>query len=430
MAKTENSSKEDGIRLHDNETDIPEEASGDLTAEDYRKLAREHQNALKEQWKIFGKVGIFVLATAIALIGLGMAWFANNRDVTGTGMSVEAAPSPFELAADGEKGAYDDEKIESGFATELQESKFTDSDGNELNGYKTSGDKTAISWAVSPDDNMNNNKSDNVIEPGDSGQMVFYIIPGQDGELSVKLKLSLEGLVETQDEGILSARDSKDTSIQAAQQLLEGHVLLFADKQSAAEGHGAYYDDWISKDGYGWTQTLFYKRDPEDPETNAPQATLAFTLSNTEPYGYQLSWSGRNLTANIAYPVTIYWIWPEIFGQYIFSEKNSQMIGDRPVLFPKRETVDSWIGGLFGKMCDFDDKTWPYGANRYLIWRQPDGSIDQADFEANVTAALLSAFRNGNGNSASYPTICSYYNKADQFLGETIRYVRLRLDAE
>lgn len=427
MAKTENSSKEDGIRLHDNETDIPEEASGDLTAEDYRKLAREHQNALKEQWKIFGKVGIFVLATAIALIGLGMAWFANNRDVTGTGMSVEAAPSPFELAADGEKGAYDEKKIESGFATELQESKFKDSDGNELNGYKTSGDKTAVSWAVSSDDNMNNNKSDNVIEPGDSGQMVFYIIPGQDGDLSVKLKLSLEGLVETQDEGIfVSARDSKGTSIQAAQQLLEGHVLLFADKQS----QGAYYNDWISKDGYKWTKTIFYS---ENNTEDVPQATLDFTLADTEPYGYQLSWSGSNLTADIAYPVTIYWIWPEIFGQYIFSETNSQMIGNRPILFPKRgdeEIESSWIRSLFGKMCHYEESTWPYGANRYLMWRQPDGSIDQKGFMDNVTVDLLSAFRNGNGNSASYPTICSYYNKADQFLGETIRYVRLRLDAE
>lgn len=426
MAKTGNSSKEDRIRLHDTVTDNSEESAGDLTAEDYRKLAREHQNALKKQWKIFGEVGSFVLATAFALIGLGMAWFANNRDVTGTGMSVEAAPSPFELAAEGGKGAYDEGKIESSFEIPLQESQFTVfNDENVHKGYVTTGEKTAISWAVSSDDNINNVNSDNVIEPGDSGKMVFYIIPGQDGELSVKLKLSLEGLVE---KTLASARDSEDPSIKAAQQLLEGHVLLFADKQSAAEGHGAYYDDWISKDGYAWTKTLSYSENSESSEKNVPRATLAFTLADTEPYGYQLSWSGSNLTADIAYPVTIYWIWPEIFGQYIFSEKNSQMIGNRPVLFPNEDTENSWISKLFDKMCDSSNST--FGANRYMMWRQPDGTNALADFQANVTNGLLSAFRNGNGNSASYPTICSYYNKADQFLGETLRYVRLRLDAE
>ena len=401
MAETEKKTKEEKNRA----------AAGALTAEDYRKKAQEHQDAIKDQWKIFGKVGIFLLAAAIALVILGIAWFASNQEVTATGMSVAAAPAPFELAAEGSSGRYDSDSLESGF-TIPETTSFTDDKGTSHTGYVTVGSATSLSWAVSADDDVNKvagsnmkNTSKSGIQPGTSGEMVFYIIPGQDGNLTVNLQLSLEGLVETKNEesttSLSSAKESSDENAQAAQQLLEGHVLLFAEKKENTS-----YDCWISQDGYDWNNKISYG---SSEGSGAPSAKLSFTRSSGK-----LTWTGSNLKAGTAYPVTIYWVWPEVLGQFIFTDGSC--INGRPVLFPDSRSTDN----LFEKMATVDTTA---TSNRYFKW----ASVE--DFHNTVTKDKLSTLRDAP-DLVKYNQMCAYYNEGDQYLGEKIRYVRLRLDAE
>ena len=72
----------------------------ELTPEEYRQQAQEEMRNLKNQWKTFFRTGIFLLAAVAAIIILGIAWFVSNNKVAGTGTSISASGSDFDLAAD------------------------------------------------------------------------------------------------------------------------------------------------------------------------------------------------------------------------------------------------------------------------------------------------------------------------------------------
>ena len=71
-------------------------------------------------------------------------------------------------------------------------------------------------------------------------------------------------------------------------------------------------------------------------------------------------------------------------------------------------------------------------SNRYFKWslsydKENDKDLAQRDFLYN--AEQLEELRNGNGNLGVYSNLCAYYNKADQYMGENVRYVTLKLTA-
>ena len=227
----------------------------ELTAEEYRQKAQEQIHELKDQWKIFFRTGIIILAAVIVIIAVSIAWFARNDKVDATGAGIQAAGSEFELAAArtdaaSTRGAYDN--------------LLEVSPGAELNvGNKsylsTDGSHTAISWAITDDSNMRN-ESDQLqgIEPGSSGKMTFYIISHKEGLLDVKLDLSFTGYQATGDK--VSAADLQEID-GPAQQLLEGHILLFA----GYDGTSNSYKGWISEDAGSWSMSL---------ETNGEKISL------------------------------------------------------------------------------------------------------------------------------------------------------------
>ena len=73
----------------------------EVTAEEYRQKAQEQIHELKDQWKIFFRTGIIILAAVIVIIAVSIAWFTMNNQVEATGTSIQAAGSEFELAAAG-----------------------------------------------------------------------------------------------------------------------------------------------------------------------------------------------------------------------------------------------------------------------------------------------------------------------------------------
>ena len=65
------------------------------TAEEYRASAEAHKNALKSQWKIFLQTGLFSVAALVVIGVLTLAWFANNKVVSGQNSSVTSeTPTP------------------------------------------------------------------------------------------------------------------------------------------------------------------------------------------------------------------------------------------------------------------------------------------------------------------------------------------------
>ena len=365
----------------------------ELTPEEYRQQARDEISKVKNEWKVFLRTGIIMSAALIVIIIACVAWFVSNNKVTISTTRVQSAGSEFELAAaskpnsETSAGVYD--KL-------LDVQKGTEISIESQNFLATDGSHTSITWAITDDSNMNNNTKGG-IEPGASGKMTFYIISHKEGPLSVTLDLTLTGYTGEETAATSSNLKKADTK---AQQLLEGHVLLFAGYDSAANS----YKGWISEDAGLWSMTLDSGRG---------------VLSRAE--NGKLTWSVQDAKKDTAYPVTIYWVWPEMLGSYLVKDQSS--IGKRPVLFP-----EDWKDGsnhltelpqtLFTTMCNS-------GGNRYFYWKESENG----DFKETVKKEKLNQMRT-DFNPVMYGTLAVYYNQADEYLGSNVRFVKLKLDAQ
>lgn len=432
----------------------------DRTPEDYQKKANEQIQELKNQWKTFFRTGPIVIAAAIVMIALSIAWFVSNTKVDATGVQISAAGSEFDLAAakaDTVAPAVRSAGAYASLLTVPEGSEVTKQDKKLLS---TGGSNTSISWAITNDSNMQN-KTDQGIEPGSSGSMTFYIISHKDGPLSVKLNLTLTGYqVEGWDPSAATKKGADDTSTvtvkslkeadSTAQQLLEGHVLLFAgcDKpDSNSTVSYSLYKAWISEDAEPWTMTLTntcLKDSTAGNDTENAGGNAVKTASNSVPFltrneDGSLTWQIDQAIKEAAYPVTIYWIWPEVLESYIRTPQGYTK--KYPLLFPTdsadsaKSTVQTASGSadtslsalpkaLFTKMCSVNGTADSgSGSNRYFLW------TDQTTFQSTVTVDRLSLMRS-NFNPAVYGTIASYYNMADQYLGRNVQYAKLTVDAQ
>lgn len=379
----------------------------ELTAEEYRQKAQKQIELLKNQWKIFFRTGIIVVAAFIVMIVVSIAWFVRNTRVAATGATIRPADMPFDLAAAGtesnasaDRGMYDELlTVSPGASREIKGKKY----------WSTDGSHTSICWAVTPESNMNNTGEDGKptgIEPGSYGKMTFYIIPNKDGPLKVTLDLVLTGYQIADDkkkEENVTKNDLTEVTDPSLQQLLEGHILLFAGYN---EKMGCY-KGWISRDAGEWSMR---------PGSEKEAAVL-------ESKSGKLTWNNTNAKKDTAYPVTIYWIWPERLESYL--RKADGYSGKNPLLFPEdpsseNNALSALPENLFETMGKVEENS---SSNRYFRWE------DSAKFQENVTKDTLSQIRE-KFNPALYSMVAAYYDSADQYLGKNVQYVQLKLDAQ
>lgn len=379
----------------------------ELTAEEYRQKAQKQIELLKNQWKIFFRTGIIVVAAFIVMIVVSIAWFVSNTRVDATGAAIRPADMPFDLAAAGtessvsaDRGMYDELlTVSPGASREIKGKKY----------WSTDGSHTSICWAVTPESNMNNTGEDGKptgIEPGSYGKMIFYIIPNKDGPLKVTLELVLAGYQIADDKKNaenVTKNDLTEVTDPSLQQLLEGHILLFAGYNEKA----GCYKGWISRDAGVWRMSL-------------GSGTEAAVL---EVKSGKLTWNNTDAQKDTAYPVTIYWIWPERLESYL--RKADGYSGKNPLLFPEdRSSEDKALSALpenlFETMGEVEQNS---SSNRYFRWE------DSAKFQENVTKDTLSQIRE-KFNPALYSMVAAYYDSADQYLGKNVQYVQLKLDAQ
>lgn len=354
----------------------------ELTPEEYRQKAQNQIEHYKQQWKVFLRTGIFVLAALAAVIIACIAWFVSNSKVSISGSNIQAAGSEFDLAAAGTRvnnGVYDDLlNVQPGTNINLSDVAYASTDGKH----------TSVTWAITEDSNMNN-KTETGINPGSSGSLTFYIISHKDGKLSVTLNLAFTGY--SREENAISSGDLTEVG-EDIQQLLEGHILLFAGYDAKTNS----YQNWISDDAGKWNVNL-------GTENNN------ISLSRDEQGN--VIWSAENAVRDTAYPVTLYWIWTEILSSYLVTDQ--QYTGNRPILF---KTESDLPDDLYKKMCSTE-------SNRYFL------VTDQTEFSNVVTEGRLQQMRT-DFNPAIYGNMSVYYNMADQTLGEKVRFLKLKLDAQ
>ena len=339
---------------------------------------------------------IAVVAFIAVVVG-SIAWFMSNNKVGGTGASIQASGGEYDIAAVGEdvsstKGQYD----------KLLDSETGEPTTVEAQSYIATNDsKPSITWAITEGTNMKNmQNSESGLEPGSYGSMTFYIIPHKSGQLDVKLDLTLTGYTYKGDKEPVSSGDITKTGPRV-QQLLEGHILLFAGYDNSRNA----YSGWISDDADAWSLSLDDKN--------------SITLSRNG--SGDIIWSAEKIEKDKAYPVTIYWIWPEILESYL---KKADNISRHPSLFPDDSSAENADDpgalpvGLYATMCKTGSGS---TFNRYFRWE------NEAAFEESVTSEKLANMRE-NMNPAIYGEMSAYYNLADQYLGENVRYVKLKLE--
>ena len=391
----------------------------DHTPEEYREKAQEQIQDLKDQWKTFFRTGSIVIAATIVMIAVSIAWFVSNTKVDATGVQIRAAGSEFDIAAEAKPnvesatGAYDDLLSVSKGATL--------SIGNKNFGYTGEG-KTSISWAITDDSNMQNNK-DLGIEPGSSGKLTFYIISHKDGPLSVNMNLTFTGYY-VEGWNSTAATNTAEIAVKSSdlkkldeptQQLLEGHVLFFAGYDEKSNSYKA----WISDDAESWNMTLENTCIKASNAGNDTESSKAALLTRNEDGS--LTWKIDQAVKEAAYPVTIYWVWPEMLESYLGKEQNTRY----PLLFPKDSSDTDKLctlpPNLFTTMCATGNGD--IKSNRYFRWE------DKETFSTTVKVDKLLQMRN-KYNPAVYGAIAAYYNLADQYLGRNVQYAKLTLDAQ
>ena len=311
---------------------------------------------------------VFAFVALIALIALGIAWFMSNSKVTSTGTSVSAQDDRlFELASVGKRQTAEEDYLKDeskksilSAGTEKTYASYIEN-GTEVQKEQTYYVGTgSLAWYLD---------SQESILPGANGKLEFYIIPKKDNVKSVTVSFDINAYVYT-DEGNTDKRvvKSEDTTLQ---NLIQGHILFF---QQLDDVHG--YQKWLKAD--------------ESFVIEAPE--------------------NGSFKKNVPYKVTIYWIWPQYFRNYVYTQKSTQ--GD---LFTDAasQTSDS----DYARINTFinSQRTIEKSKNKLFYDESSEVQVG-SDINKNMAQDTLEQCSN-------------YYNKADEYIGTNAKYIYVGIKA-
>lgn len=319
-------------------------------------------------YKSLTRTVILMMVTAFTLVFVAVAWFVANSS-TNSGLSQVSASSKndFALATVGtrDQGIYD--KLLS---------LFSNSDTETINGityYIATGNS---SLRLDSDKNLNNFYTNQDLRPGNKGSFDIYVIC-RSNEREFVLKPCLKAYLDETENNLVPLEDVKTD-------FLYGHILFF----TGIDNKGMYSGDIdMSKN---------IKVDLSNCE--ATQSSLVAEGGiRTFSWGEQVA-SENGITV---FKLPVYWVWPEQFGNYIYTgnayNKN---------LFSTTESVDY---KYFVNMMESTSTN-----SRYF-----DGVSEQPQI-AKIT-------NNANYQEATkyYNLYSSWYDKADEWIGENVNYIEL-----
>ena len=311
---------------------------------------------------------VFAFVALIALIALGIAWFMSNSKVTSTGTSVSAQDDRlFELASVGKRQTAEEDYLKDeskksilSAGTEKTYASYIEN-GTEVQKEQTYYVGTgSLAWYLD---------SQESILPGANGKLEFYIIPKKDNVKSVTVSFDINAYVYT-DEGNTDKRvvKSEDTTLQ---NLIQGHILFF---QQLDDVYG--YQKWLKAD--------------ESFVIEAPE--------------------NGSFKKNVPYKVTIYWIWPQYFRNYVYTQKSTQ--GD---LFT--DAANQASGSDYARINTFinSQRTIEKSKNKLFYDESSEVQVG-SDINKNMAQDTLEQCSN-------------YYNKADEYIGTNAKYIYVGIKA-
>lgn len=305
---------------------------------------------------------VFAFVALIAVIALGIAWFMSNSKVTSTGTSVSAQDDRlFELASVGER-----QTAEASYLKDESKKNILSAGKERIypsyieNGTEVQKEQRyhvgmeSLAWYLD---------SQESILPGANGKLEFYIIPKKDNVKSVTVSFDINGYVYTT-EGDVDKRavKSEDTTLQ---NLMQGHILFF---QQLDDVYG--YQKWLKADE-------------------------SFIIEAPKNSSFQ---------KDVPYKVTIYWIWPQYFRNYVYTQKSTQ--GD---LFT--DAANQKADSDYARINTFINSQRTVETKKNKLFYDESGKI-QVGAEINKDMAQDTLEQCSN-----------YYNKADEYIGTNAKYI-------
>lgn len=302
---------------------------------------------------------VFAFVALIAVIALGIAWFMSNSKVTSTGTSVSAQDDRlFELASVGERQKAEDSYL----LDESQKSILSAGATKTYASYIENGTEVkkeqiyhvgtgSLAWYLD---------SQESILPGANGKLEFYIIPKKDDVKSVTVSFDINGYVYTNKRAV----KSEDTILQ---NLMQGHILFFQQLDDVCG-----YQKWLKAD--------------ESFVIEAPNK--------------------GSFKKDVPYKVTIYWIWPQYFRNYVYTQKSTQ--GD---LFTDAANQ------TYARINTFINSQRTVETKQNKLFYDESGKVQvESDINKNMAQDTLDQ--------------CSkYYNKADEYIGTNAKYIYVGIKA-
>ena len=332
---------------------------------------------IEEDKKKVSRSTVFLFAALIAIIAICIAWFVSNTRVHVTTGTISAQDSTlFELASVGSRTEAESEHLVDANKKNLLTA------GNEKK-YETYYDMQAESevkkeqtYHVGTADLAWHLQSANsTVSPGASGKLEFYIIPKVDNLKSVSVTLKLAAYKNSDGAG-------KDIEIKEGtlQKLVQGHILLF---QNLNDGSG--YSGWIS---------------------DAPMIITAPKKSDTTDIS---TVDNAVFQKGIPYKVTVYWVWPKYFRNYIYNQTTQEDLFGANADSKTRADLLSYVK----KQADNFSK----GESTIFYKKEETKDIASTDIGPDMSDALLN--------------LCGqYYNEADEYIGTNADYLYVKLEAK
>lgn len=375
------------------------ETSGDLAeSESNRDLedmsSEELRQEIRREKKKAARSIVLALSALIAIIAICIAWFVANNVIKGNTSDVSAdSDSAFRIASvgkrqDSELGYYWNEKTGN---------KNLILDGGEEKIYSkyydlaTHTEKTGEQKYYIGNNNIAwYQDRQEVLEPGASGKLEFYVIPKETGHSSLTVTVKLEGYTLTHANNYKDGdEETTDNSRaiwieeQRIQRFIDGHILVFRE---------------LNDDGYkGWLRP----EDVSDYKDNTGICGNTFTISAKE-----VGLETGVFEKDVPYKITLYWVWPKYFRNYIYG--NRQQNGD---LFTDIENNED-----YNSLIEFINEQKEMTGNGSKLFFNGE---DALDVQQTVTDERIDS----DMSSELLNTCSRYYNLADEYIGNKAKFM-------
>lgn len=375
------------------------ETSGDLAeSESNRDLedmsSEELRQEIRREKKKAARSIVLALSALIAIIAICIAWFVANNVIKGNTSDLSAdSDSAFRIASvgkrqDSELGYYWNEKTGN---------KNLILDGGEEKTYSkyydlaTHTEKTGEQKYYIGNNNIAwYQDRQEVLEPGASGKLEFYVIPKETGHSSLTVTVKLEGYTLTHANNYKDGDEETTDNSRAIwieehriQRFIDGHILVFRE---------------LNDDGYkGWLRP----EDVSDYKDNTGICGNTFTISARE-----VGLETGVFEKDVPYKITLYWVWPKYFRNYIYG--NRQQNGD---LFTDIENNED-----YNSLIEFINEQKEMTGNGSKLFFNGE---DALDVQQTVTDERIDS----DMSSELLNTCSRYYNLADEYIGNKAKFM-------